>query len=110
MSAKRRSGPKRPAGEDGGTDWLAVLAEQRATGDQMERDVPKTLSDPAITVEQAKKLFDALEKQVQFVEQLAKVLDGRGFDPDVVKACEDLEDLYAGLAAEAGEKVLALKG
>ena len=110
MKAKRSGGSKRPAGEEGGTDWLAVLAEQRTTGDQMSREVPKTLADPAITVEQAKTLFDALEKQVQFVEQLAKILDARGFDPDVMKACEDLGDLYAGLAAEAGEKVLALKG
>ena len=39
------------------TDWLEILREQTATGDQMARDVPKMLADPEITQEQVKALF-----------------------------------------------------
>lgn len=90
------------------TDWLAILKEQRREGRRMGREVPKTLANPAITADQAKALFEAMEKQAVFVEKLRKVLEANNYEPDVVKSAEALEELYAELAATVAEKVRAL--
>ena len=60
-------------------DWLKVLEEQARLGDEMRRDVPKMLADPAISVEQVKALFAALEQQAEFVEKLKAALEGPRF-------------------------------
>lgn len=90
------------------TDWINVLKEQRKEGQRMGRDVPKMLANPAITPDQAKTLFDAVESQAVFVEKLRKVLEANNYEPDVVKSAERLEELYADLAATVAEKVRAL--
>ncbi|MBX3576850.1 MAG: hypothetical protein KF723_06550 [Rhizobiaceae bacterium] len=89
-------------------DWLEILKEQRKEGQRMGRDVPRMLANPAITSDQAKTLFDAMERQAVFVETLRKVLEANNYEPDVVKAAEGLEELYADLAATVAEKVRAL--
>jgi len=92
------------------TDWLEILREQTATGDQMARDVPKMLADPEISREQVKALFGALEKQAEFVEILTAALEKFGYDFAIIKAAETLEERYADLAAAAAEKLKAMLG
>ena len=58
------------------TDWIEILKEQTATGDQMSREVPQMLANPDISVAQVKTLFSALEKQAEFVEKLRMALEG----------------------------------
>lgn len=91
------------------TDLLEILREQRETGMRMAEDVPRMLADPEITTEQIKTLFKALEKQAEFTENLAGVLEEGGFDFEIIKAAENLEDLYAELAAAVAE-LLAKRG
>lgn len=90
------------------TDWLEILKEQRRQGERMRRDVPKMLADPAISREQVLALFAALDKQAAFVEKLVQVLDGTGYEPDIVTAAERLEGLYAELAETVAEKARAM--
>ena len=85
-------------------DWLAILKEQRKEGERMRRDVPRMLADPAISREQVMALFSAIEQQAGFVEKLVSVLDGSGYEPDVVSSAERLEGLYAELAETVAEK------
>ena len=92
------------------TDWLEILREQTATGDQMARDVPKMLADPQISREQVKALFGALEKQAEFVEILTAALEKFGYDFAIIKAAETLEERYADLAAAAAEKLKGMLG
>jgi 2-hydroxychromene-2-carboxylate isomerase len=90
-------------------DLLEILREQRETGLRMAEDVPRMLADPEITTEQIKALFKALEQQAEFTENLAGVLEESGFDFEIVKAAEGLEELYAELAAAVAE-LLAKRG
>jgi hypothetical protein len=92
------------------TDWLEILREQTATGDQMARDVPKMLADPQIGRDQVKALFGALEKQAEFVEILTAALEKFGYDFAIIKAAETLEERYADLAAAAAEKLKGMLG
>ena len=91
------------------TDWLEILKDQRKHGERMRHDVPKMLADPAIALSQVMALFAALEKQTGFVEKLVAVLDGNGYEPDVVTAAERLEGLYAELAETVAEKARAMR-
>ena len=93
-----------------GTDWLKILDEQTSLGDEMRRDVPKMLSDPAITVEQVKALFQALEKQAEFIEKLRAALEGFDYDFDIVDAAGVLEERYVDLAASVAEKLKGMRG
>jgi hypothetical protein len=90
-------------------DWLDILKEQRKDGERMRRDVPKMLADPAIGRDQVMALFAALETQTGFVERLVAVLDGNGYEPDIVSAAERLEGLYAELAETVAEKARAMR-
>lgn len=91
------------------SELLDLLKAQRETGRRMAADVPKMLADPAITLDQVKTLFDALEEQAGFVESLSRVLEASGHDPDTLTAAERLEELYAELAATVADKVQALR-
>lgn len=90
-------------------DWLKILDEQRTTGDQMLREVPRMLADPHISADQVKALFQALEKQAEFAEQLRQALEMLGHDFDVVDAAGTLEERYDELAASAAEKLKAMR-
>ena len=92
------------------TDWLEILRAQADTGDQMARDVPKMLADPEITQDQVTPLFQALEKQAQFIELLISALEKFGYDFEIIKAAEMLEERYADLAASVAEKLKGMMG
>lgn len=85
------------------TDWLGILREQTETGDQMARDVPRILANPEVTHEQVKSLFQALEKQAEFIELLISALEKFGYDFEIIKAAERLEERYSDLAASVAE-------
>jgi hypothetical protein len=91
------------------TDWVAILKEQTATGDQMGREVPQMLANPDITEAQVKTLFSALEKQAEFVEKLRMALEKFGHDFSIIKAAERLEERYADLAASVAERLKAMR-
>jgi hypothetical protein len=92
------------------TDWVDILRQQTATGDEMSRAVADMLADPAITEEQVKTLFAALETQADFVEKLRMALEKFGHDFPVIKAAERLEERYGDLAAGVAEKLKTLRG
>ena len=92
------------------TDWLEILKQQAETGGQMARDVPKMLADPEISRDQVKALFAALEKQAEFVELLTSALERFGYDFEIIKAAETLEERYADLAAAVAEKLKGMMG
>lgn len=91
-------------------DWLEILRTQTETCSEMGKEVPKMLGNPDIAADQVRALFEALEEQVQFVEKLARTLEFNDYDPDVVKAAEELEERYADLAAGAAERLKQLLG
>jgi hypothetical protein len=91
------------------TDWVAILKEQTATGDQMGREVPQMLANPDISEAQVKTLFAALEKQAEFIEKLRMALEKFGHDFSIIKAAERLEERYADLAASVAEKLKAMR-
>jgi hypothetical protein len=92
------------------TDWLDILKQQTAAGEQMSKTVADMLADPAITEEQVKTLFAALEQQADFVEKLRMALEKFGHDFPVIQAAERLEERYGDLAAVVAEKLKALRG
>ena len=92
------------------TDWLGMLGEAMETGDAMRSQVPKTLADPEIGVEQVKSLFAALEQQAQFCEALRTALEGLGYDFAIVDKAAELEEGYADLAALAAEALKLMRG
>jgi hypothetical protein len=92
------------------TDWLGMLGEAMETGDAMRRQVPETLADPDIGLEQVKSLFAALEQQAQFCETLKTALERLGYDFAVVDKAGALEELYADLAARAAETLKLMRG
>ena len=92
------------------TDWIEILKEQTATGDQMSREVPQMLANPDISEAQVRTLFSALEKQAEFVENLRMALEKFGHDFSVIKAAERLEERYADLVVSAAEKLKAMRG
>ena len=91
------------------TDWVAILKEQTATGDQMGREVPQMLANPDISEAQVKTLFAVLEKQAEFVEKLRMALEKFGHDFPIIKSAERLEERYADLAASVAEKLKAMR-
>jgi len=96
-------------GDCGLADWIEILREQTATGDQMGREVPQMLANPDISEAQVKTLFSALEKQAEFVEKLRMALEKFGHDFSIIKAAERLEERYADLAASVAEKLKAMR-
>lgn len=90
-------------------DWLATLKKQRELAGELAREVPRTLAAPELTLEQAGKLYQALERQAQFMERLVSVLEQNGFDFDVVGSAEKLEDVFQELAADAAERIKAFR-
>ncbi len=90
-------------------DWIEILKQQTATGDQMSREVPEMLANPDISEDQVKTLFKALEKQADFVEKLRMALEKFGHDFSIIKAAERLEERYADLAAAVAEKLKAMR-
>ena len=68
------------------TDWLATLREQADIGKQMAHDVPLMLAQPNVTLAQVRRVFGALDHQAHFVEELANVLEEKGYDFAVVDA------------------------
>lgn len=90
-------------------DWLATLKKQRELAGELAREVPRTLAAPELTLEQAGKLYRALERQAQFMERLVSALEQNGFDFDVVGSAEKLEDVFQDLAADAAERVKAFR-
>ena len=91
------------------TDWLGMLGEAIETGDAMRRQVPETLADPHIGVEQVKSLFAALEQQAQFCETLKTALERLGYDFAIVDKAGALEERYADLAALAAETLKLMR-
>jgi hypothetical protein len=91
-------------------DWLEIFKQQTETGNRMAQEVPKVLADPNVTAEQVKALFQALEKQAEFVERLTAALEKFGYDFDIVDAAGTLEERYAELAAAAAEKLKEMRG
>ena len=91
------------------TDWLEILKQQTATGDQMTREVDAMLSNPDISEEQVRTLFSALETQADFVEKLRMALEKFGHDFKIVKAAERLEERYADLAASVADKLKGMR-
>ena len=91
------------------TDWLATLREQADIGKQMAHDVPLTLARPDVTLEQVRRMFVALDHQAHFVEQLANVLEEKGYNFAVIDAARALEDLFAELAAAVAEKIVQIR-
>ena len=91
------------------TDWLEILKQQTATGDQMAREVPQMVANPDISEAQVKTLFSALEKQADFVEKLRMALERIGHDFPIIKAAERLEEQYADLAATMAEKLKSMR-
>jgi hypothetical protein len=91
------------------TDWLAILKQQTTAGDQMTTTVANMLADPAMSEEQVKTLFDALEQQADFVEKLRMALEKFGHDFSVIQAAERLEEHYADLAASVAEKLKGMR-
>ena len=92
------------------TDWLDILGQQTAAGDQMSRTVADMLADPAITEAQVKTLFDALEQQADFVEKLRMALEKFDHDFPVIQAAERLEERYGDLAAGVAQKLKGMRG
>jgi cellulose biosynthesis protein BcsQ len=92
-----------------GTDWLATLREQADIGKQMAQDVPLMLARPDVTLVQVRRVFGALDHQAHFAEELAKVLEEKGYDFAVVDAARALEDLFAELAAAAADKMVQMR-
>lgn len=90
------------------TDWLATLRKQAELGKQMAEEVPRTLANVDVTIEQVRRLFQALDHQAQFVEKLAAVLEEGGYDLEIVDAARALEDLFADLAAAVAEKMVQM--
>jgi hypothetical protein len=91
------------------TDWLKILDDEIRAGNKMRKVVPKMLSNPDITLEQVRALFSELEKQAQFVEKLKAALEGMGHDFPVLDKAQALEARYADLAANAAEKLKAMR-
>jgi hypothetical protein len=94
----------------GVTDWVEILRDEKKTAERMQRDAGRLLADPAMLPDQARTLFEALEKQAVFVEKLRQVLDGAGYEPDIVHAAERLEEVYAELAADVAEGLKRMQG
>jgi hypothetical protein len=91
-------------------DWVEILREQAAAGEQTARDVPAILDNPEVSEAQVKALFAELEKQAEFVERLRMALEKFGHDFAVIEAAERLEERYCDLAAAAAEKLKAMRG
>lgn len=91
------------------SDWIRILKDQTEAGDRMSRTVDDMLADPAITEEQVKTLFAALEQQADFVEKLRMALEKFDHDFPVIKAAERLEERYGDLAAGVAEKLRTLR-
>ncbi|KQZ81457.1 hypothetical protein ASD64_10405 [Mesorhizobium sp. Root157] len=91
-------------------DWVEILREQSATGEQTAREVPAILDNPDVSEAQVQALFSELEKQAEFVEKLRMALEKFGHDFPVIEAAEKLEERYCDLAASAAEKLKAMRG
>ena len=81
-----------------GTDWLATLREQADIGKQM-----------AAGCDARRRVFGALDHQAHFVEELANVLEEKGYDFAVVDASRALQYLFAELAAAAADKMVQMR-
>ena len=92
-----------------GTDWLATLREQADIGKQMAHDVPLMLAQPDVTLAQVRRVFGALDHQAHFVEELANVLEEKGYDFAVVDAARVLEDLFEELAVAAADNMVQMR-
>jgi hypothetical protein len=91
-------------------DWVKILDEQIAAGEDAAREVPAILDNPAVSEAQVKALFSELEKQADFVEKLRKALEKFDHDFPVIEAAEKLEERYCELAASAAEKLQTMRG
>jgi predicted trehalose synthase len=91
------------------TDWNSVLKERGDIAKEIIRNVPPMLADPALTLDQATRLYHLLEQRAQEAEELAHALDQAEQSDELIEAAEALEDVFSDLAAAAAEKMIELR-
>ena len=62
-----------------------------------------------MTLAEVRRVFGALDHQAHFVEELANVLEEKGYDFAVVETARALQDLFAELAAAAADKMVQMR-
>lgn len=92
-------------------DWLAGMKAHTDIADRMVDEVPKSLSTPNLTSEEASRLFWAVEERAQaFDKFFAAMQNADEADGDLLKAGDLLEELFARLSFDCANKARSLRG
>lgn len=91
-------------------DWIATLHEQGDVVAQMSSDVPKALSHSDLTLDQASRLYRAVEKGAQDFDRIVEDMQEYDLDDSLFEAADALEDIWSELSVATANKVRTMKG
>lgn len=91
-------------------DWIATLREQGDIAARFTKDVPTALSDASLTLDQASRLYQAVEKGSQDFDRIVEDMQEYDLDESLFEAADALEDIWSGLSVATANKVRTIQG
>lgn len=91
-------------------DWLSILRMQGDLAKSMAEDVPKALDDPKLTLDQASRLYNAVEQGAQEFDRIVTLMNEEDLDEPLYEAADALEDMWSELSVAAANKVRVMQG
>jgi hypothetical protein len=93
-------------------DWIATLQEQGDFARRMAADALKILDHPDLTLDQASRLYRAVEEGAQTFDSIIEKMrdDRRDLGEALFEAAESLENMWSSLSIEAANKVRIMQG
>ncbi|MHA6687786.1 hypothetical protein [Mesorhizobium sp. A556] len=91
------------------TDWIALLGEQAQLARRFAAEIPKAISRPDLTLDQASQIYDLVEKGEQDFDRIVEDMNRQDLDDAIYMAADRLQEIWSALSVEAANKVQAMR-
>ena len=91
-------------------DWLEILREQGEIATRMGKNVPEILSRPDLTLDQASRLYQMVERGAQDFEGIVGAMEEYDLPESAFEAAETLQAIWDKLSIAAANKVRSMQG
>ncbi len=92
------------------TDWAATLKEQGDITDRMVEDVTFALGHPNLTLDQASRLYRAVEQGAQTFDQIVARMADEDIEEPFHEAAGTIADIWSNLSIATANRVRAMQG
>lgn len=89
--------------------WIDKVGAAGELANDLTRTVPKALAEPTLTLDQATRLFQIVERHTKIVERLVSDLQDADVDESLLDAADALDDIMAELAEACANRMIKLR-